>query len=87
MAWMAKATKGPSSWVNPSLHGITKNHLKEWLRNKKQPNYFLGPFLLIFFTTIILFYFHFYPLQALIYGLMFIWEYKKLELRKTCIPN
>jgi hypothetical protein len=26
--------------VNPSLDGTTKNHLKEWLRNQKQPNHF-----------------------------------------------
>jgi len=31
-------------WRNPSLGGTTRNHLKEWLRNQKQPNHFFGPF-------------------------------------------
>ncbi len=26
-----------------SLGGTTKNHIKEWLKNQKQPNNFLGP--------------------------------------------
>jgi len=38
--------------ANPSLGGTTRNYLKEWLRNQKQSNHFLGPFSLIFFTTI-----------------------------------
>jgi hypothetical protein len=39
-------------WANPSLGGTTRNHLEEWLKNKKQPNHFPGPFSLKFFTTI-----------------------------------
>ncbi len=38
--------------VKVSLGGTTKNHLKEWKRNKKQPNHFLGPFILNVFATI-----------------------------------
>jgi len=41
--------------VNPSLGGTTRNHLKEWLKNQKQPNHFLGPFSLNVFTIIIFF--------------------------------
>jgi hypothetical protein len=44
-------------WVNPSLSGTIKNHLKEWLRNKKWTNNFLGPFPLKFFTTIYIYIF------------------------------
>jgi hypothetical protein len=39
--------------ANPSLGGSTKNHFKELLRSKKQPNQFFGPFTLSVFTTII----------------------------------
>ncbi len=64
--------------MNPSLGATTGNHFKEWLRNQKQPNHFLGPFSLNVFTTMN-FFFHVYQLHALIYGLKFIWELKKLE--------
>jgi hypothetical protein len=40
------------SKANPSLGDTIRNHFKEWLKNKKWPNYFLGPFLLNVFTTI-----------------------------------
>jgi hypothetical protein len=32
--------------------GTTRNHLKEWFKNQKQPNHFLGPFILNVFKTI-----------------------------------
>jgi hypothetical protein len=31
--------------VNPSLGGIIKNHLKEWLKNQKMPNHLPRPFI------------------------------------------
>ncbi len=56
-----------------------RNHLKEWLRNQKCTNHYHGPFTLNVFTTIYIF-FHVYQLHALIYGLKFILESKKLEI-------
>jgi len=44
---MQKLLKNISSMhfkVNPSLGGTTRNHLKEWLKNQKQPNHLSGPF-------------------------------------------
>ncbi len=38
--------------VKLSLGGITRNHLKEWVDNQKQPNHFLGSFTLNVFTII-----------------------------------
>jgi hypothetical protein len=43
-------------WANPSLGGTTRNHIKEWLRNQKQPNHFFEPFLLNVFTIISYYY-------------------------------
>ncbi len=43
------------NWVNPSLGGTTRNHFKEWLRNQKWSNHFLGPNPLNTFITIIFF--------------------------------
>jgi hypothetical protein len=40
------------SKVNSSLGGITRSHLKEWLKNQKQPNHFFGPFSLSVFIII-----------------------------------
>ncbi len=60
-------------WVNPSLGGTLRNHLKEWLRNKKQPNHFFSSFK-FFFHNNSNFFFHVYPLHILINGLNFIWE-------------
>jgi len=40
------------NWVNPSLGGTTRNHLKEWLRNQKWSNHFLGPNPLNIFISI-----------------------------------
>jgi hypothetical protein len=31
------------NWVNTSLSGTTRNHLKEWIKNQKWSNHFLGP--------------------------------------------
>jgi len=64
------------NWVNPSLGGTTRNHLKEWLRNQKWSNHFLGPNTLNIFISIS-FFFNVYPLHALIYGLKFILKLKK----------
>jgi hypothetical protein len=69
--------------VKASLGGTTRNHLKEQLRNQKWPNHFLGPFTLNVFTTICIFFPHVYPSHALIYGLKFILEFKKLEIVKS----
>jgi fluoride ion exporter CrcB/FEX len=35
------------------LGGTTRNHLKEWFKNQKEPNHFLEMFILNVFTTII----------------------------------
>jgi len=40
------------NWAIPSLGDTIKKHLKEWLKNQKWPNHFLGPFPLHVFTTI-----------------------------------
>jgi hypothetical protein len=69
-------------WVNPSLGGTIKNHLKEWLGNQKWTNHFLGPFPLNVFKTINCFFSHVYLLHALIYGLKFILEQKKVKIVK-----
>ncbi len=64
------------NWVNPSLGGSTEDHHKEWLRNQKWSNHFLGPNLLhIFITIIIIIINYVYPLHALIYGLKFILKF------------
>jgi hypothetical protein len=62
--------------VKASMGGTTSNHLKEWLRNQKWPNHFPEPFTLIFFATINYKISHDYQLQALIYNLNFILEFK-----------
>jgi hypothetical protein len=65
------------NWVNPSLGGTTKNHLKEWLRDQKWSNHFLGPNLLNIFISIS-FFSYAYSLHALIYGLKFILKFLKM---------
>jgi len=40
------------AWVKASLGGTTKNHFKQWLRSRKQPNHFCRSFSLNVFTTI-----------------------------------
>jgi len=64
--------------VNPSLGGTTRNHLKEWLRNKKQPNHFFQALFVKCFHNYKLLFFHVYHLHVLVYDLKFIWEFKKL---------
>jgi hypothetical protein len=44
------------NWVNPSLGGTTRNHLKEWLRNQKWSNHFLEPNPLNIFISISFFF-------------------------------
>jgi len=46
-------------WVKAFLGGITRNHPKEWLKNQKRSNHFLGRFIFKKFTTIIVFLFMF----------------------------
>jgi hypothetical protein len=65
------------NWVNPSLGGIIRNHLKEWLRNQKWLNHFLQLNSLNIFITIN-FFSYVYPLYAVIYGLKFILKFKKM---------
>jgi len=69
----------PSWWTNPSLGGTIRNHLKEWLRNQKNQIIFLGPFFVKSFHNYKLLFFHVHQLYVLIYGLKFIWKFKKLE--------
>jgi hypothetical protein len=63
-------------WAKAYLGGTTRNRLKEWLRNQKWPNHFPRPFpnLSVFIT--IIYFFHVYQLQALMYNLKFILEFK-----------
>jgi hypothetical protein len=63
--------------VNPSLGGTTRNHLKERLRNKKQPNNFFAPLSLIFFIIII--FFSCLSIACTNICLDFIWELQKLK--------
>jgi hypothetical protein len=70
-------TKG---WKYPWVV-TSRNHLKEWKRNQKQPNHFPRSFILNVFTTKD-FISHAYQFYALIYGLKFILEQKKLEFLK-----
>jgi hypothetical protein len=44
------------NWAKTSLGGITRKHFKDWLRNHKRTNHFLGPFTLNVFTTTIFFF-------------------------------
>jgi hypothetical protein len=74
------------SEANSSLGDTTGNHLKEWLKNQKWFNHFLGPFPLNVFTTIN-FFSHVYPLHTSIYGLKFILELKNVKLKKKKILN
>jgi hypothetical protein len=67
--------------VKISLGDTTRNHHKEWGKNKKQPNHFFGSSTLNVFTTII-FLSHIYQLHALIYGLKFILELNVFEIKK-----
>jgi hypothetical protein len=62
----------PSCWANPSLGGTIRNHLKEWLRNQKQPKSFFWALFVKYFHNYKLLFFHVYRLHALIYGLKFI---------------
>ncbi len=64
-----------SLWANPSLGVTIRNDFKEWLKNQKWPNHFLGPFFKKKFTTINYFSSYVYPLHALIYGLKVILEF------------
>jgi hypothetical protein len=44
------------NWVNSSLGGTTRKYFKEWLRNQKWSNHFLGPNPLNIFITISFFF-------------------------------
>jgi hypothetical protein len=72
--------------MNPSLGGTIENHPKEWLWNQKWPNHFPRPFILNLFTAIIIIFYHFYQLHALIYGLEVYFGIKKLKIVEICIP-
>jgi hypothetical protein len=67
--------------VNPTLGGTTRNHLKEWLKNQKQPNHFYGPILLNVFTTIN------YYLSCLSIACFNIWLQAYLGILKFYIHN
>ncbi len=69
------------SGANSSLGGITKNHLKEWLKNQKESNHFLRHFTLNVFTTII-FFFSCLSIACTNILLEVYFGIKKLELKK-----
>jgi hypothetical protein len=70
--------------ANPCLGGTTGNHLKEWLKNQKCPNYFTEPFFLNVFTIINwFFFFPVYPLYALSFVLNGTWH-SKYHPRAEC---
>jgi hypothetical protein len=66
------------TWVKPSLGGTTRNDLKE---PKTTKSFFWALFVKCFHIYKLLL-FHVYHFHALIYGLKFIWELKKLEFLK-----
>ncbi len=66
--------------------GTTGNHLKEWLKNQKCPNYFTEPVFLNVFTIIYIYiyiYVSVYPLYALSFALKRTWH-SKYHPRAAC---
>jgi hypothetical protein len=67
-------------WAKASLGGTTRNHFKEWLRNRKMAKSFSWALYFKCFHNYRLLFFHVYQLKIVIYSLKFILELKKKEI-------